>query len=41
MGRLYILTEERVQENGRKQVSKVSSRVEELFQFNRGAVPKR
>src|ERR1700731_3733791 len=31
MGRLYILTEERMQENGRKQVSKVSSRVEELL----------
>src|ERR1700730_19363060 len=31
MGRLYILTEERMQENGRKQVSKVSCKVEELL----------
>jgi rhodanese-related sulfurtransferase len=31
MGRLYILAEERMQENRRKQVSKVSSRVEELL----------
>ena len=31
MGRLYILTEERMQENGRKLASKVGSRVEELL----------
>jgi hypothetical protein len=32
MGRLYILTEERMRENGRKLASNVGSRVEDLLQ---------